>query len=749
MGQAESSINNQIFISSLTIILIILLGIIYFNIVQVAPYAEVEGLDDFNRASVLDTTDSIKVVSREILLKPNTWYRLQFTVDSIEGPSPIDLHIDFYAGPSYDNPQQERNLILPNTTRSAERTVYLNSGDSPESAFIRFFYKSPSTISLSGISIGKATIPIREIRYAITIALVILLAFFLYKMRSNKVLFTGIILSLFVGAVSVMTFPPGSGDSMWNVPVGLSIIKEGNIDLNEYSELIELRNNYGIVYYENNYYNYFPVGGTIIPLPFIFIGHLLFGEDLLLIELFSSKLMFMLNVFLFYTLCWILSRNITISIILASIFAFATPNLHLLSGALWTHGSAELMITLTLLSLLYGGEKQNNIIVSFSAVFLFLGYLARPTTALLVPVVLLYLIFTRKRSVFFFVGLGSLCLGGYILWSMAVFGEPFPPYYASSRLSMDTFSLAIAGQLISPNRGLFVFVPFVFFSIAGMYKAIKDPNSDLIFKLLPLFVAAYAVVIAMFPHWWGGGSYGPRLYSDLMPIFVIYLYWVIKTFQKDDNKYWSYIFTFVVLICALIQSFAVIDPSQSVHSWNGYPMNVDENPGRIWDWSDMQILRIIPGLSRVESERPEHILNSKNINDNIFISNQQSSVISIYEGWHGLEDWDGTPARWMENDATLMIYSNDNRVVDLSFNAVSFYRPRSVEICVNDLLQMEAEVPSDRFVTTRLPGVSLKEGANIVRFHVPEGCERPADIKELNNPDSRCLSVAVRDIKTK
>jgi len=101
----------------------------------------------------------------------------------------------------------------------------------------------------------------------------------------------------------------------------------------------------------------------------------------------------------------------------------------------------------------------------------------------------------------------------------------------------------------------------------------------------------------------------------------------------------------------------------------------------------------------------------------------------------------------MDKDGALMIYSDENHVVDLSFKSISFYRPRSIEIYVNDLLQMQAEVPSDRFVTTRLPGVSLKEGANIVRFHVPEGCERPSDKKELNNPDSRCLSLAVKDIK--
>lgn len=637
MRQAESSINNQIFISCFTIILTILLGIIYFNIVQVAPYDELEVLNDFNRAYVLDTTDSVKVVSREISLKPYTWYRVQFAVDSIEGPSPIDLHIDLYAGSSYDNPEHERNLYLSNTTRSVEKTVYLNSGNSPESALIRFFYKSPSTISLSGISIGEATIPIREIRYAIIIALVILLAFFLYEMRSNKVLFTGIMLSLLVGAVSIMTFPPGSGDSMWNVPVGLSIIKEGNIDLNEYSELIELRNNYGLVELNGRYYNYWPIGGTIVPLPLIFIGNLLFYDNIPFIELFSSKMMFILNVFFFYLLSWMLSRDIRISSLLSIIFAFATPNLHILSGALWTHGSTELMVILSLLALLYGREEGNDMISSFSVIFLFLGYLARPTTALLVPIVFLYLLFTSRRSVVFFVVLGISCLGAYILWSITTFDAFLPPYYIASRLSTETFSIAIFGQLLSPNRGLLIFVPFVFFSISGIYLAIKDPDVDIIFKLLPLYIFTYIIIIAMFPHWWGGHSYGPRLYTDIMPILVIYLLWFIKNIQRNNNKFCSFIFIIIIIYCLLVQSFAVLDPHHSVHVWNSIPVNVDEHPDRIWDWSDMQILRFTPSLYKINFPSISKILKDEETNKDIFIYNKKYLYISVAESWNRLD----------------------------------------------------------------------------------------------------------------
>ncbi len=114
-------------------------------------------------------------------------------------------------------------------------------------------------------------------------------------------------------------------------------------------------------------------------------------------------------------------------------------------------------------------------------------------------------------------------------------------------------------------------------------------------------------------------------------------------------------------------------------------------------------------------------------------------------GWHGLEDWGGTPTRWMSDDATLMIYSDKNRTADLSFQALSFYRPRTLEIYVNDLPRIWADIPTEGFVMVNVP-ISLNEGANVVRFHVPEGCERPCDIPELNNADTRCLSLSVQNI---
>ena len=114
-------------------------------------------------------------------------------------------------------------------------------------------------------------------------------------------------------------------------------------------------------------------------------------------------------------------------------------------------------------------------------------------------------------------------------------------------------------------------------------------------------------------------------------------------------------------------------------------------------------------------------------------------------GFHGQEDWSGTSTHWMKANATLLINSSKNRTATLSLNAQSFYRNRTLEIYAGDDLLAHSIVSPSRFVDVATQ-VHLSKGVNFIRFHVPEGCERPNDKPKLNNSDSRCLSVAVQNI---
>jgi hypothetical protein len=128
----------------------------------------------------------------------------------------------------------------------------------------------------------------------------------------------------------------------------------------------------------------------------------------------------------------------------------------------------------------------------------------------------------------------------------------------------------------------------------------------------------------------------------------------------------------------------------------------------------------------------------------IAVDERKSGPLNYLSGFHVVENWSGIPTRWMQPNATLLINSPENYTANLSLNALSFYRNRTLEIATNGAPIAQIAVPTS-FINVRVP-IHLAKGENTVLLHIPEGCERPSDIKELNNPDSRCLSVAVQNL---
>ena len=114
------------------------------------------------------------------------------------------------------------------------------------------------------------------------------------------------------------------------------------------------------------------------------------------------------------------------------------------------------------------------------------------------------------------------------------------------------------------------------------------------------------------------------------------------------------------------------------------------------------------------------------------------------EGWYVPEISMGRTMRWMMGDASILVYSKRNCTATLNMSAFSFLRPRMLEVLYRGSIW--------DFQTTTEPGdiehrIALVKGANEIRLHVLEGGSRPCDFPQLNNSDSRTLSVAVSDLK--
>jgi len=110
------------------------------------------------------------------------------------------------------------------------------------------------------------------------------------------------------------------------------------------------------------------------------------------------------------------------------------------------------------------------------------------------------------------------------------------------------------------------------------------------------------------------------------------------------------------------------------------------------------------------------------------------------DGWYSFGNKEGD---WIGTDAVLRIYSDKDRATNVSFQAVSFRTPRNLEVRSTNLETVQLNPYNLNLI--KIP-VELKDGYNVIKFHVVDGCEKPSDINGLQANDNRCLSMLIMSL---
>jgi len=183
-----------------------------------------------------------------------------------------------------------------------------------------------------------------------------------------------------------------------------------------------------------------------------------------------------------------------------------------------------------------------------------------------------------------------------IFYNLKIYDVILSPYSNPIRIFSNPFFLeALIGNLLSPSRGLFIFTPIFLFSVYGAIR-INNLYSEKISFYLVTIILLHWIVISTFPHWWGGHSFGPRFFSDMIPYFVFFIILFLKEFNLYPRNKKILVAIFLVLLVGM--SFFIHYQGAyrwAVYDWNMTPNNVDLHPNRLWDWHDIQFLR---GISK-------------------------------------------------------------------------------------------------------------------------------------------------------
>src|SRR5262249_5255903 len=127
--------------------------------------------------------------------------------------------------------------------------------------------------------------------------------------------------------------------------------------------------------------------------------------------------------------------------------------------ALWSDTWGILLLGVVVWVLLVHEARGRPLPAATLATLVAWMYIVRPTNALVVVAVGAYVLLRDRWALWRYVAAGGVWLAVLISYAWVHFHRPLPGYYLERWLTFDRFWMPLAAHLLSPNRGLFVYVP--------------------------------------------------------------------------------------------------------------------------------------------------------------------------------------------------------------------------------------------------------------------------------------------------
>jgi hypothetical protein len=258
------------------------------------------------------------------------------------------------------------------------------------------------------------------------------------------------------------------------------------------------------------------------------------------------------------------------------------------SQALWQHPGVHLAIATGLWLVVH--ERRLPLRSELLAgLALGLGGVVRQTTAL----VSLGTSGPRVRAFAATLAGAALGLVPLLVFNWLAFGSPIEQGYGSK--PFDTPPLqGLQGLLFAPSRGLFIYEPWALLAIGALAMArwsagrIAERLGTLLLVWL-LFLAVYST----YAEWWGGRVFGPRFLDDLAAVLVIGLAWGLRAGAFAHPVMRAALWLSAAWSLLIFNAAALVyDPN----TWDTVPVNVNDDPSKLFSWGDPQWLAVLQAL---------------------------------------------------------------------------------------------------------------------------------------------------------
>jgi hypothetical protein len=530
-------------------------------------------------------------------------------------------------------------------------------------------------------------------------------------------------------------------DSQFSMLVSQSLLEHGSFTLDAYKlpRHEPLWRGYyfsnGPIYQQEiargHLYYHLPPGSSILSTPFVAALNL-FGvsaakpdgsynpEGEVKIEAgLAALLMAVLAVIFFYTARLLLP--VGWSVVLALGGTLGTQVYSTASRALWSDTWGILLLGIVIFLLLKNEIGKGRLNPILLASLLSWMYFVRPTFAVHIFSISVYLLIYHRRLFLRYALTGAIWLAAFVVYSWTHFGQLLPNYYSASRLQFGAFWVAMAGNLASPARGLLVYVPSLLFVAYLLVRYRRQlPHQRLVWLSLAIILGHLAAV-SSFLHWWGGHSFGPRFTTGLVPWFVLLailgtsamLAWR-KQHATGSRAAWRAELACGVLL--LLMSAFINTRGATSHAtwlWNMRPFEVDTHPERLWDWRQPQFMA---GMLPIPQPSEIPLLGVRRID---LASPEGEKYL-----WYGWSTAEGG-ARWSDNNSSIVFTLAENKTSTLRLQIAPFLVPgkldeQHVKITLNNkaLLTLTLNKAEPATYSLTLPAEFLLE-KNALTFEIP------------------------------
>jgi hypothetical protein len=259
------------------------------------------------------------------------------------------------------------------------------------------------------------------------------------------------------------------------------------------------------------------------------------------------------------------------------------------SQTLWQHGPVALALTTALWLLLPRRPAPWRLMLAGLAAAAMVA--CRPTAAVFAAATTAGVAWRRPRDLVPFLAAAAPVALALASYNLHFFGSLAGGYGRVGSAYVSSTPIAgMLGTLLSPNRGLFVFSPWVALALLTLPAAASRLRFHPVVVTALTAIPLHLAVISVFSCWWGGHSFGPRYWTEAMPLFGVMLGFGLQwSWSRCRPVFWAFLGS--IAFSVIVQAIgAACYPS----SWNSAaPGGPASDPAWMWSSRDTELSRCL------------------------------------------------------------------------------------------------------------------------------------------------------------